>query len=80
MTTLSDTEWEKQAVDLADNITELIDGKENDMIVEVLACIVADMLSPFEPHDGIPLALGLVGKILAKAYSLDTELMSGHIQ
>jgi hypothetical protein len=80
MTLLSDEEWEQQAEFLADAITELIDGKDSDMIIEVLACIVADMLAPFEPNEGIPLVLAFTGQILEKAYDVNTEMMKSSIQ
>lgn len=80
MTLLSDEEWEQQAEFLADAITDLIDGKDSDMIIEVLACIVADMLAAFESHDGIPLVLAFTGQILEKAYGLSAEMTSGRIQ
>jgi|APCry1669189034_1035192.scaffolds.fasta_scaffold306959_1 hypothetical protein len=80
MTLLSDDEWEQQAEFLADAITDLIDGKDSDMIIEVLACIVADMLAPFESNDGIALVLAFTGQILEKAYGLNAEMTSGRIQ
>ena len=80
MTLLLNEEWEQEAEFLADAITELIDGKDSDMIIEVVACIVADMLAPFESHDGIPLALSFTGQILEKAYGVSTEMMSGRVQ
>ena len=80
MTLLSDDEWEQQAEFLADAITDLIDGKDSDMIIEVLACIVADMLAPFESNDGIALVLAFTGQILEKAYGLNAEITSGRIQ
>jgi hypothetical protein len=80
MTLLSDGEWEQQAEFLADAITDLIDGKDSDMIIEVLACIVADMLAPFESNDGFALVLAFTGQILEKAYGLSAEITSGRIQ
>jgi len=80
MTLLSDDEWEQQAEFLADAITDLIDGKDSDMIIEVLACIVADMLAPFESNDGIALVLAFTGQILEKAYGLSAKFTSGRIQ
>jgi hypothetical protein len=80
MTLLSDDEWEQQAEFLADAITDLIDGKDSDMIIEVLACIVADMLAPFESNDGVALVLAFTGQILEKAYGLSAEITSGRIQ
>lgn len=83
MNNMTDKEWEKQAAKMADQITDLVDGKESDMIIEVLACIVADMLEPFEPEEGIPLMLSFIGTILEKRYDLGfdiTKMTSGSLQ
>ena len=80
MIELSDDEWEKQATEMADQITEIIEGKESDMIIEVLACIVADMLAPFEAHDGIPLTLAFMAEIVEKAYGLEAKIDGGLMQ
>ena len=74
MTELSDAEWDKQAEDMANKIVEIIEGAESDMIIEVLACIVADMLEPFEAHEGIPLMLTFLGNILEKRYDLGFDV------
>ena len=71
---LSDAEWEKQAEEMTDKIVEIIEGKESDMIIEVLACIVADMLEPFEAHEGVPLMLEYIGTILEKRYNLGIDV------
>jgi len=83
MNDISDAEWEKQAEEMTDKIVEIIEAKESDMIIEVLACIVADMLEPFEAEEGIPLMLEFVGNILEKRYDLGfdvTKIVSGTMQ
>lgn len=80
MTELSDDEWEKEATEISDQITEIIEGKDSAMIIEVLACIVADMLAPFEAHDGIPLTFAFMAEIVEKAYGLNAEISSGMVQ
>ena len=48
-----------------------------------MACIVADMLEPFEAEEGIPLMLEFVGNILEKRYDLGfdvTKMVSGTMQ
>jgi len=74
MNDISDAEWEKQAEEMTDKIVEIIEAKESDMIIEVLACIVADMLEPFEAEEGIPLMLEFVGNILEKRYDLGFDV------
>jgi hypothetical protein len=74
MDELSDAEWEKQAEEMTDKIVEIIEGKESDMIIEVLACIVADMLEPFEALEGVPLMLEFIGTILEKRYDLGFDV------
>jgi len=74
MKNMTDAEWDKQAEEMADKIVEIIDGKESDMIIEVLACIVADMLEPFDEEKGIPLMLTFLGNVLEKRYDLGFEL------
>jgi hypothetical protein len=74
MNDISDAEWEKQTEDMANKIVEIIEGAESDMIIEVLACIVADMLEPFKAHEGIPLMLEFVGNILEKRYDLGFDV------
>jgi hypothetical protein len=74
MKNMTDAEWDKQAEEMADKIVEIIDGKESDMIIEVLACIVADMLEPFEAEEGIPLMLTFLGTILEKRYDIGFDL------
>jgi len=80
MSDLSDAEWDMQAGKMADEILEIIDGHESDMIIEVLACIVADMLDPFEPKDGIPLALEFLSEILRKSYGVEASVMTRQMQ
>ena len=83
MIELSDEELEAIATEMTDQITEIIEGKESDMIIEVLACIVADMLEPFEPEECIPLMLSFIGTILEKRYDLGfdiTKMTSGSLQ
>lgn len=80
MSELSDDEWEADATEMADQITEIIDGKDSDMIIEVLACIVADMLEPYDAKDGIQLTLAFTAEILEKAYGLRTKIQSGTMQ
>jgi hypothetical protein len=83
MDELSDAEWEKQAGELTDTIIDLIDGKEADMVMEVLACIAADMLEPFDEEEGIPLMLAFLGSILEKRYDLGfnlTKIDAGSMQ
>ena len=41
MSDISDEDWEEEATKMCDQITEIIDGKDSDMIIEVLACVVA---------------------------------------
>lgn len=74
MVELSDEEWGKQAEAMADDIVKIIEGAESDMIIEVLACIVADMLEPFEPEEGIPLMLAFLGNIFEKRYDLGFDV------
>jgi hypothetical protein len=74
MNDITDEEWDKQAEDMANKIVEIIEGAESDMIIEVLACIVADMLEPFETHEGIPLMLTFLGNILEKRYDLGFDI------
>jgi hypothetical protein len=74
MKNMTDAEWDKQAEEMADKIVEIIDGKESDMIIEVLACIVADMLEPFDEEEGIPLMLTFLGNVLEKRYNLGFDL------
>jgi hypothetical protein len=80
MNELSNEEWEAVATDMTDQITEIIDGKDSDMIIEVLACIVADMLAPFEAKDGIQLTLAFTAEILDKAYGMETEINHETVQ
>ena len=74
MIDMTDEEWGKQAEAMADDIVKIIEGAESDMIIEVLACIVADMLEPFEAHEGIPLMLTFLGNILEKRYDLGFDV------
>jgi len=74
MKNMTDAEWDKQAEEMADKIVEIIDSKESDMIIEVLACIVADMLEPFDEEEGIPLMLTFLGNVLEKRYNLGFDL------
>jgi hypothetical protein len=83
MAELSDTEWEQEAGELTDTIIDLIDGKESDMIMEVIACIVADILEPFEVEESIPLMLAFLGNVLEKRYDLGfdvTKINAEHMQ
>ena len=80
MNKLSDEEWEAVATEMTDQITEIVDGKDSDMIIEVLACIVADMLAPFEAKEGIQLTLAFTAEILEKAYGMETEIGNGIMQ
>jgi len=74
MKNMTGSEWDKQAEEMTDKIVEIIDGKESDMIIEVLACIVADMLEPFDEEEGIPLMLTFLGNVLEKRYNLGFDL------
>jgi hypothetical protein len=74
MKNMTDAEWDKQVEEMADKIVEIMDGKESDMIIEVLACIVADMLEPFDEEEGIPLMLTFLGNVLEKRYNLGFDL------
>jgi len=80
MNELLDEEWEAIATEMTDQITEIIEGRDSDMIIEVLACIVADMLAPFETKEGIQLILAFTAEILEKAYGLETDITSGAMQ
>ena len=80
MSDISDEDWEEEATEMCDQITEIIDGKDSDMIIEVLACVVADMLAPFEARDGIQLTLAFTSEILEKAYGVQTSMSSGTMQ
>ena len=80
MNELLDEEWEAIATEMTDQITEIIEGKDSDMIIEVLACIVADMLAPFEAKEGIQLTLAFTAEIFEKAYGLETDITSGAMQ
>jgi hypothetical protein len=71
MTQVSDTEWEKQAEEMMNDITNLIDGEESDMIIEVFACIIADMLDSYPVDDAVPMLLKFMSEILKKAYGVE---------
>jgi hypothetical protein len=80
---MTDEEWDKQAEAMADDIVKIIEGAESDMIIEVLACIVADMLEPFESEEGVPLMLAFMGNILEKRYDFGfdvTKIDAGMMQ
>ena len=77
----SNAQWEKEAETLMNKISDFVDGKESDMIVEVFACIMADMLEGFSIDDAVPLLLKFMSEVLEKQYGVETGLTKvGHMQ
>ena len=67
----SDAEWQKEAETLMNKIVNLVEGKESDMIVEVFACIMADMLEGFSVEDAVPLLLKFMSEVMEKQYGFE---------
>ena len=77
----SNAQWEKEAETLMNKISDFVDGKESDMIVEVFACIMADMLEGFSIDDAVPLLLKFMSEVLEKQYGVETGFNKvGHMQ
>ena len=73
MTELSEAEWEREAEDLLETIHDAIGDSDNEMISEVLACVMADMIDTFPPDVGIPLMFAFMGEVLEKAYGVEVS-------
>ena len=81
MSEQSDAEWEKEAETLMNKIVDLVEGKESDMIVEVFACIMADMLEGFSVQDAVPLLLKFMSEVMEKQYGVEVGFTKvGHMQ
>jgi len=74
MSELSDAEWEKKAETLMNKIVDLVEGKESDMIVEVFACIMADMLEGFSVQTAVPMLLKFMSEVMEKQYGVEVGI------
>jgi hypothetical protein len=75
MSELSDKEWQKKAEKILGRIHALIALEDDDMVVEIFSCLMADLIDEKSTEDGIPFMLEFVGDVLNKAYGVNPEIM-----
>jgi len=71
MNELSESEWQREAEDLLEMVHDAIGDSDNEMISEVLACVMADMIDTLSPNVGIPLMFAFMGEVLEKVYGVE---------
>jgi hypothetical protein len=77
----TNAEWQEEAETLMNKIGDLVDGKESDMIAEIFACIMADMLEDTPIEDAILLLLSFMSEVLEKQYGVEAGFTKvGHMQ
>jgi hypothetical protein len=80
MKELSDAEWEKKAEQLLTKVHKQILNEDEDMIIEIFACLISDMIDDLEPEEGVPMLLKFLNVILQKTYGIEGTIMKANLQ
>lgn len=76
MSEMTDEQWSRLADEVIEKIRTITDDIENDMIMEVLACLVADIVETLPSETGIPMMFEFMADVLGKAYSLEADFQT----
>lgn len=74
MTEMSDEEWSRKAEDMLEKIYDIIEDSDYEMVAELMACIMADMVDPMPVNDGMGLLFAFLSEVLEKAYGLESSV------
>jgi len=68
MDDMTEDQWSKMANDSIEKIRTITDDIDNDMLLEILACLVADLVETLPKEVGIPMMFEFMSDVLQKAY------------